>query len=68
MGIAKQVFKALSPSIYFKTLIKDGQLVKKGEVLAEINGSGRALLSGERVAINFLSFLSGIASLKQCLF
>ncbi len=62
MILTQQTFKTLSPRLQFKALVKDGQRVKKGQVLAQIEGPGRALLSGERVAINFLSFLSGIAT------
>lgn len=62
MAIAEQVFKTLNPSIRFKALVHDGQKVAKSQVLAEIKGASRALLTGERVAINFLSYLSGIAS------
>ncbi|MBF0504007.1 MAG: carboxylating nicotinate-nucleotide diphosphorylase [Candidatus Omnitrophica bacterium] len=60
--IAREVFKALHSKVNFHALIKDGQTVRRDDVIAEISGSARALLSGERVAINLLSFLSGIAT------
>jgi nicotinate-nucleotide pyrophosphorylase (carboxylating) len=62
VDLACSVFKTLNSRIVFHALIKDGQPVRRGEVIAEIFGSTRALLSGERVAINLLSFLSGIAT------
>lgn len=62
VDLARQVFKALNAKIVFRTLIKDGQTVRRGHVIAEISGPARSLLSGERVALNFLSFLSGIAT------
>jgi nicotinate-nucleotide pyrophosphorylase (carboxylating) len=40
----------------------DGAVIEKGDILAEVNGTGRTILSGERVALNFLGRLSGIAS------
>jgi len=62
MGLAHKVFKTLNPRIVFKAHVKDGHAVRRGQVLAELSGSTRTLLSGERVAINLLSFLSGIAT------
>ncbi len=62
VNIAREVFKTLDPKIHFRALVKDGRRIRKNDVIAEISGSARALLSGERVAINLLSFLSGIAT------
>ena len=60
VNLAREVFKTLDPKIIFLAFINDGQSVRRGDVIAEISGSTRVLLSGERVAINLLSFLSGI--------
>jgi len=60
--LAREVFKTLNQDIIFRPLVKDGDTIKKGDTIAEIFGSTRALLSGERLAINFLSFLSAIAT------
>lgn len=60
--LAREVFKTLNSRVIFRALIKDGQKVRRGDTIAEIFGSTRALLSGERVAINLLSFLSGVAT------
>ncbi|MCD6539530.1 MAG: carboxylating nicotinate-nucleotide diphosphorylase [Candidatus Omnitrophica bacterium] len=62
IDIFRQVFKALDRNIKFKSLKKDGSKVKKGEVLAVLEGKASAILKGERTALNFLSHLSGIAS------
>ncbi|MDE1920545.1 MAG: carboxylating nicotinate-nucleotide diphosphorylase [Candidatus Omnitrophica bacterium] len=62
LKIAREVFKTLNPKIVFRALVKDGQKVRLGQVIAEISGPTRSLLSGERVALNFLSHLSGIAT------
>jgi len=66
INLASLVFKTLNPKVIFRTKIKDGQKVSKGAIIAEISGPTRALLSGERVAINFLSYLSGIATQTHC--
>ncbi len=62
LEVVKTVFKKLDRKIYFKTSFKDGHKVKKNTVVAVVTGKTRALLSGERVALNFLSHLSGIAT------
>jgi nicotinate-nucleotide pyrophosphorylase (carboxylating) len=60
--LTREVFRSLNSNIHFKTIIPDGQKVNRNDVIAEISGSARALLTGERVAINLLSFLSGVAT------
>ena len=62
INFAREVFKTLNAKIIFRALINDGQPVRRGGIIAEISGSTRDLLSGERVAINLLSYLSGIAT------
>lgn len=62
IDIAKRVFKLLDDSIVFETKIKDGEKVKKGDIIAEMKGSTKTLLKGERTALNLLQHLSGIAS------
>ncbi|MFH1641061.1 MAG: carboxylating nicotinate-nucleotide diphosphorylase, partial [Candidatus Omnitrophota bacterium] len=46
----------------FKPLLRDGDTVDKGKVLAKISGSASGILSSERVALNFLGFLSGVST------
>lgn len=60
---AREVFLFLDPGIEYRTLAKDGDEVKSGAVLARVSGRTRTLLSGERVALNLLQHLSGIATL-----
>ena len=62
IDLAREVFTTLDPKISFRAHLKDGRLVKPNDVIADISGATRTLLSGERVAINLLSFLSGIAT------
>ncbi|HOJ92447.1 MAG TPA: carboxylating nicotinate-nucleotide diphosphorylase [Dictyoglomaceae bacterium] len=65
--IAREVFRYLDPEISFNENFKDGEKVKNGDVIAEIYGNTRAILSGERTALNFLQRLSGIATYtKKC--
>lgn len=65
MPIVTAAFHLLDPKIKVLPKIKEGVRVKKGTVLAELSGSARALLSGERVALNFLQRLCGIATLTR---
>jgi len=56
------VFQSLDPSVQVELLATDGQAVTAGTTLARVQGSARAILTGERVALNFLQRLSGIAT------
>jgi nicotinate-nucleotide pyrophosphorylase (carboxylating) len=60
--IVRMVFKKLDNGSVFRAFYKDGQRVKKNAVIASVKGKTRAILSGERVALNFLGYLSGIAT------
>ena len=62
LEIAKLVFIAQDKNINFKLLVKDGDYIKKGASLAKVSGKARSLLTAERVALNFLCLLSGIAT------
>jgi len=59
---AKEAFKYFDKKIIFKTKTKDGKKIKKGKVVAIVNGKAKAILKSERVAINFLSLISGVAT------
>ena len=59
---AKETFKLIDKKIKFKNKKKDGSLIKKGEVVATIDGELKNILTGERVALNFVSHISGIAT------
>lgn len=56
------VFKILTDNISIKFFFKDGDVIKKGDKLAEISGSARAILTAERTALNYVQRLSGIAT------
>lgn len=62
LPVAEKVFKLLDPAMTFTFLKKDGDWVKKGEDLAEIKGTTKNILKGERVALNLIQRMSGIAS------
>lgn len=62
LPIAARVFQLLDADVNFQAIAQDGKPVKSGELIAEINGSLATLLMGERVALNLVMRLSGIAS------
>ena len=62
LTIAARVFQLLDAEVNFIAIAQDGKSVKSGEIIAEINGSLATLLMGERVALNLVMRLSGIAS------
>src|SRR3954466_15864466 len=62
LPLAEEAFRTLDPGARFDVRVGDGQRVADGAVIATVSGNARALLSAERVALNFLSRLSGIAT------
>lgn len=64
-AIAAEVFRHLDPRVKYSAKVKDGAFVKKGKVIAVVSGPARAILTGERTALNFLQHLSGIATLTR---
>ena len=62
LDFAKEAFKYSDKKIIFKSKTKDGNKIKKGKVIAIINGGAKGILRGERVALNFLSLISGVAT------
>jgi nicotinate-nucleotide pyrophosphorylase (carboxylating) len=60
--VAKAVFQKLDPSVEFTAEVSDGDKVRKGDLICTIKGAYRALLTGERLALNFLQRMSGIAT------
>lgn len=65
LPILPLVFGALDKRVEIKLLARDGQRIRRGQRLAELRGPARALLTGERTALNFLQRLSGIATLTR---
>jgi nicotinate-nucleotide pyrophosphorylase (carboxylating) len=65
LDLAQAVFLMLEEQIRFIPGVAEGALVSSGTVLANISGSARALLTGERTALNFLGRMSGIATLTR---
>ena len=62
LEVFKTVFKIISDKVDVKLKFKDGDKIKKGDVLAEIKGPGRYILLGERVSLNYIQRMSGIAT------
>ena len=60
--VALRVFKLLDDRVSFRIFIHDGEVVQKGDIIAEITGPTRALLKGERTALNLVQHMSGIAT------
>jgi nicotinate-nucleotide pyrophosphorylase (carboxylating) len=65
LPVAARVFELLKPDVAFQALVQEGVMVSRGRRLAEVRGDARSLLKGERVALNFLQRLSGIATLTR---
>lgn len=62
LGVFKRVFELLDENVQIDFKCKDGDRVTKGQLMAVLKGDIRALLSGERVALNYLQRMSGIAT------
>jgi nicotinate-nucleotide pyrophosphorylase (carboxylating) len=62
LDLAAMAFRLIEPAIRFETLRPDGSAVAPGDVIARVEGPARGLLTAERVALNFLGHLCGIAS------
>jgi nicotinate-nucleotide pyrophosphorylase (carboxylating) len=65
IDIADKVFHECDRRIEFRKNRSDGEKVAKNQILAEVTGPARVILKGERVALNFLGLLSGIATLTR---
>ena len=63
LEFAIAAFRELAPAVKIEQRVQDGQAVKGGGILLDVSGPTRALLSAERVALNFVQHLSGIATL-----
>lgn len=65
LDIVRLVFQKLDSEIIFQEKIKDGTKITRNKALAEITGSAQTILQGERVALNFLQRMSGIATITS---
>jgi nicotinate-nucleotide pyrophosphorylase (carboxylating) len=65
LPLAEAAFRAIGDKVTFEAVATDGALITKGDVLARISGCARSILTGERVALNFLGRMSGIATLTR---
>lgn len=62
MPVAQLVFEVVDPTLEFTPFVQDGEAIAKGTILAEVEGSTHSILTGERLALNLLQRLSGIAT------
>lgn len=65
LSVANEVFRQLSSDVTFSAHVDEGAQVDRGVALANVSGDARALLTGERTALNFLGRMSGIATLTR---
>lgn len=63
MDIAEAAFRIVDPSLKVTRLIREGQDVKKGDEVMKVEGRARSILTAERVALNFMGHMSGVATL-----
>ena len=62
MDLARAAFRLVDPSVVFEAMVVDGDRVRPGQALIRVEGPARSILSAERVALNFLMHLSGVAT------
>lgn len=65
LALAEAAFRELDPACAFTILIEDGSAVTAGDTIARVSGTSRAILSAERVALNFMGRMCGIATLTR---
>lgn len=65
LSFAKEAFKYSNREVVFKSKTKDGSRIKKGRIIATVYGKPKGILKSERVAINFLSLISGVATITK---
>ena len=67
LSVFRRVFELLDDNSHFETSYKDGDFIEKGQLIGTISGDIRALLSGERTALNYLQRMSGVATYTKSL-
>lgn len=65
LRLAAEAFRQIGRGVSFEPQVADGAAVRKGDVVAQVSGNARQVLGAERVALNFLNHLSGIATLTR---
>lgn len=65
LPVVERVFREVDRTVIFTPQAEDGDLIRTGAVLAEVGGPARSVLAAERVALNFLGHLSGVATLTR---
>ena len=65
LNIAKETFKILDKKVIFKSKIQEGKKVKKGKTVAILKGNAKSILKAERVALNFIGLVSGVATMTN---
>lgn len=65
LDVVRELFLLLDPSVRFSPSIRDGDEVRAGDEFATIEGPTRSILTGERVSLNYLRHLSGIATMTR---
>jgi nicotinate-nucleotide pyrophosphorylase (carboxylating) len=65
LDVAREVFRQVDAGVRFSASKRDGDALERGDEFARVEGSARALLAGERTALNVLQYLSGIATLTR---
>ncbi len=63
--LAGHIFKKIDNSLIYEPLISDGSEVKKGDEIARVSGSSGSILTGERIALNFMQRMSGVATVTR---
>ncbi len=67
LALAEAAFREIDPKVVFTALMRDGDRIGRGDVAARVSGPARSVLSAERVALNYLCHLSGVASATAAL-
>ena len=65
LQLAEAAFRALDPHVAFEIVTADGGTISAGSVIARVKGNARAILTAERVALNFMGRMSGVATLTR---
>lgn len=65
INIMRRVFQIVDPEVYIKIINTDGSYVEQGDIIAIISGKSRSILKGERVALNLMQRMCGVATLTR---